>query len=253
MNKLILVFAGILLSGALARAAEPIGLVMSLKGPVTVTGADGTARKIEFQSKIFLNDTIVTGAKAKIEILFTDDTRFSLGENSEMTMDEYIYNPGKKDENKFGAKLKKGLFHTITGKIPVMDPDGFKVKTSRSTIGIRGCELGFQISESSEIVFIVEISPGNRIFVGTVADPQGQTFEAPCALTINNEGAIKLIPLTPEMINRIRQTSSLNRRRGSQQGGQDGNSGGGKGHIWHNPFHPGWITPGDGDLPATRI
>lgn len=255
MKKSILVSAGILLLCALARAAEPIGLVLSLEGPVVVTDADGTARKVEPRSEIFLNDTVITGAKAKIEILFTDDTRFSLGESSEMTLDEYIYNPDKKGENKFGAKLKQGIFHTITGKIPVMDPDGFKVKTSRSTIGIRGCELGFQIFGSSENILIIEVSPGNWIFVGTQADPQGRTFDSSCWLAINNEGYIQLNPLTPAMINQIRQATSSARQgrpQGNRQGGQSGGAGGGDGNVWHNPFRPVWIYPGDNDLPATR-
>jgi len=262
MKKAVLIFAWVLFLCSLVQAAEPIGLITGLEGPVVVTDAAGTARNVKIQSRIFLNDTVVTGAKAKLEIMFIDDTRFSLGENSEMTLDEYVYNPDKKTGNKFGAKLKQGIFHTITGKIPMTDPDGFKVKTSRSTIGIRGCVLGFEIFQLSENILIIEISPGNWIFVSTLADPQGRTFENPCALTINNEGLIKLNPLTPAMINRNRQSTSPAGRggpQGNEQGGQSTESGGGDGGWWgndfrHGPFRSGgWIGPGEHDLPATPI
>ncbi|MCU0858046.1 MAG: FecR domain-containing protein [Pontiellaceae bacterium] len=245
------VFVGSLLWCASVRADESIGLVLSLEGAAVATDTNGTARVLELRAKIFLNDIITTGVKSKVEILFRDDTRFSQGENSEMTVDQYVYNPGKKDENKFGAKLKRGIFRTITGKIPLVNQDGFTVKTSRSTIGIRGCELGFFTGGGEDKILIITNAPGRQIVIGTPENPQGQMFDRPCVVTVGGGGSLRITELDSGQIDQLyRETASQGS--GSQKTGV-GAGGGWNGQGRSYDSIKQWVAPGDKDLPATGV
>lgn len=168
-----------------------------------------------------------------------------------MTLDQYVYDPDNKSANTFGATLKKGIFRTITGKIPLINQDGFTVKTSRSTIGIRGCELGFQTGgDEDDQILIIEILPGRHIFVSTSSNPQGQIFTTPRFLRIGRTGLFQLSDLTPEQINQFRQLIPL-QNFGFQTGETGGGENGGGGGTLH------WIIRThdnrDLDIQATQI
>jgi len=166
MKKTLLTACAVVFTGALVFAApEPVGSVILLRGKATATGADRVARPLKLKSEIFANDRVKTEANAKLQIMFADDSVISLGSRSEMTIDEYVYNPKNKEENSSVLNLIKGLFRVVTGKITEMNPERFKTKTKLATIGIRGCELGFKIEQGREDVFIMHLPKGHSILI----------------------------------------------------------------------------------------
>ena len=174
MNKRNLLTLLLLLTGTSLLAADPIGMVIALEGSVQAIAQDGTTRPLLLQSSIFMNDRIITAPAAKVQLMFNDDSIISQGEQSEMVIDEYIFNPGKPEENNAFFRLLKGVFRTITGKIIDLNQDGFNVKTGKAVIGIRGCDLLFHIRQQSEELFIIELSPGREIYIETRQLPKGQ-------------------------------------------------------------------------------
>ncbi|MGD9872995.1 MAG: FecR domain-containing protein [Kiritimatiellia bacterium] len=168
--KLISVFTVLLALAAFVQAAEPIGKVVGIQGAVSATGADGIERQLALNAEVFQNDTIKTGTDAKIQLMFTDDTLFAQGANSEAELTEYIFTPKKAENNAMGMKLGLGVFRVITGKITDLNPERFKVKTGRATIGIRGCELGFKNTRNADRVFIVRVPQGRRIIIDEIRD-----------------------------------------------------------------------------------
>ena len=73
-----------------------------------------------------------------MQILLPDETVFTLGPNSDMVLDEFVYDP-KKDAGKITAELLKGTFRLVTGKLGHrIDP---KIKLIVGTIGIRGTDV----------------------------------------------------------------------------------------------------------------
>jgi len=138
-------------------AAEPIGFIVGLQGDAVAVGQAGTERILELKSPIYANDTIRTSSGAKLQIIFNDDSLFSQGENTEVVIDRYVFNPSKKEENNFLLRILKGVARIVTGKITELNPDRFEVKTGRSTIGIRGCELGFDSGPSFDRIYVIRI------------------------------------------------------------------------------------------------
>ncbi|KJV08773.1 hypothetical protein VZ95_15635, partial [Elstera litoralis] len=68
-------------------------------------------------------------------ILFMDQSSMTLGPNSELTIDEFVYDPNAK-KGKIGVSLASGLLRVVGGQISKTNET--TVKTASGTIGIRG-------------------------------------------------------------------------------------------------------------------
>lgn len=169
MKSLLFVLPALVLAGVVgvepAWAADPIGQVVELHGSASAVGSDGQSRNLELKSGIFLNDKIATAKDSSLQVVFNDDSIISQGENSELTVDQYVYTPGKKDDVNCAMKMTKGFFRVVTGKITTLNPDRLKVQTRMATIGVRGCEVGFALDEDREDIYIMWLPYGKSILV----------------------------------------------------------------------------------------
>ncbi len=157
----------ILLLAAWVAAAEQIGLVIAIEGKATAVSADGRQRTLTLQSPVFPKDSITTGVDAKLQLMFNDDSVIAQGEKSQLTIDEYIYNPKDEGKVKCAVRLAKGLFRAITGRIVELRPERFKAKTRIATIGIRGCEVGFKIDVEEETIYVLALPADHRVIIQT--------------------------------------------------------------------------------------
>ncbi len=198
MKKRTLITLALIALATHGIAADPIGLIVSLQGTAQAISLDGKTRPLEIKSDIFLNDTLRTDLQSKLQILFNDDSIFAQGENSEMTIDEYIFNPNTAPDNAFGVKLRQGLFRTVTGKITDLNPERFKVKTSRSTIGIRGCDLGFEITPTEDHIAVITVPLGKAIYINPKQGGKGIVLKTPRFIVIGERGNPKTRPLRTE-------------------------------------------------------
>ncbi len=146
-------------------ATTPIGLVVGVQGDVQATAPGGAPRTLKVKDAVYTLDKINTGLGARIQVLFNDDSLFSQGENSEVVLDEYSYDPEHRDNNSLCMRIIRGIARVVTGRITDINPERFKVKTSRATIGIRGCELGFNIQPHFDQIMIIRVPAGRRIIV----------------------------------------------------------------------------------------
>ena len=65
-------------------------------------------------NKIFMGDKIETGAEGQLQILLLDQTVFTLGSLSAITVDEFVYDPGNAGDK---AGMVKGIFRAVSGKM----------------------------------------------------------------------------------------------------------------------------------------
>jgi hypothetical protein len=124
-------------------ARKVIGEVTRIEGSVTANHKGGGADTLSKGAKVYEGDEIVTGSDGKILITFTDDTRFGMGTNARMTLDNLVYNPG--GSSSMGVSLLQGAFTFVSGKVAKTGADNMKVTTPIGTLGIRGTEGGFVI------------------------------------------------------------------------------------------------------------
>lgn len=126
-------------------AAEPVARVKTLQGKATIrTQADTVEAAVG--TPVFLGSEIRTGKDATLGLTFKDSTVLSLGADTRLTVDEYLYDPNQ-GQYTFAAKLGKGALNYISGAIAKARPEGVSVKTPSAVIGVRGTHFVVRTEE----------------------------------------------------------------------------------------------------------
>jgi hypothetical protein len=97
--------------------------------------ATANMRTISIGSSIAHKERIRTEANGSVQLLFVDKTSMTIGPNSDLTIDEYVYNPNA-GSGKLAATLSKGALRFVGGQIS--HSGDAEVKTASAVIGIRG-------------------------------------------------------------------------------------------------------------------
>jgi hypothetical protein len=113
-----------------------IGFVKTVEGNATVL-VSGKAVKAQPGTPLHLGSVLKTGEEGSLGVTFKDNTVMSIGPDTEVTIDEYIYAPAKGDL-KLVASIAKGTLHYISGVIAKLKPLAVAVKTPTGIIGVRG-------------------------------------------------------------------------------------------------------------------
>ena len=93
-KKFILLFVFLLITNsAIANTSEFIGVVGAAIGKIKNQNNEILVNG----SKIYYGDTIISEEKSNAQILFLDQTVLTLGEDTELTIDEFIYDPNSHD------------------------------------------------------------------------------------------------------------------------------------------------------------
>ena len=149
-------------SSANASNSEFIGVIGAAIGEIKNQNND----KLVNGSKIFYGDTIISEAKSNAQILFLDQTVLTLGEDTELTIDEFIYDPVSNDGS-FVSNVKSGTVKFITGQISKKNPDNLEVKIPSGTLGARGTEF-VVLSESNDKSTVILLGPGPENTLGMI-------------------------------------------------------------------------------------
>jgi hypothetical protein len=87
----------------------------AVKGEVkATTPPEKAAHALKSGDKVFMGDKIETGADSHLQVLLLDQTVFTLGPSSSITVDEFVFDPNNV-ENKAG--MVKGIFRAVSGKV----------------------------------------------------------------------------------------------------------------------------------------
>ncbi len=117
-----------------AFAVESVGHASSLRPSASQTAPGQTAHPIAWKDQIFRNAELTTAATGALEITFDDQSKLSMGPNSVMTVDEFVYQGPNHNDQQI-LNYAKGAFRFISGTVP---KDNVKIETPTATIGIRG-------------------------------------------------------------------------------------------------------------------
>lgn len=121
---------------AWATSSGHVGVVKLLAGDVVVLRG-GQSIKAEQNMKLMQGDLISTGSSGRVGLIFEDDTVVSLGSNSSIAVESYLFKPEEKKLS-FIARFFKGTASFLSGQIARLAPDNVRVETPRATIGMRG-------------------------------------------------------------------------------------------------------------------
>lgn len=153
----------------------------------------GVARSMLEGADVRFLDTIVTGADTRAEIEFIDETFLMIGDNSTMTIDEMVFEPGKRSSGII--TLTEGVFRMVSGKVNKVPGGSLTINSPVATIGIRGTDFwGLQEKDKLTMALIdngiVEITgeDGKTVVLDTplqavVIERGKPTPDAPFSLT----------------------------------------------------------------------
>ncbi len=195
MKKLLAsVVSLILLFSVSAKAEEKLTIEKQLVGIVgAISGTVKTeTRELKAGDKIYLNETIYAGAGSGTQILLLDQSTFTVGEDSEVVMDTFIFDPATND-GKIVASVKQGSLKVISGLISKKDPDALTVEVPEGTLGSRGTEFQTVVSKGRTDTLL--IGPGKNNTLGMrpgavlVGNKFGQTLlDNPYSITSMSKG-----------------------------------------------------------------
>ena len=163
LNKRILILLVFLLLPNFGNAnTDFIGVIGAAVGKIT----NQNNEKLLNGSKIFFGDTIISNQNSNAQILFLDQTILTLGEDTELTIDEFIYDPNSHDGS-FVSNVKSGTVKFITGQISKKNPENLEVKFPSGTLGARGTEF-VVLAENKNESTVVLLGPGPENSLGMI-------------------------------------------------------------------------------------
>ena len=165
-----------------AVSKEEIGVASAVNKNTSDLTLEEERKLVQAGYKIIQNHTLETDAIGRAALLLIDGTSLSIGPNSSVTLDKFIYNP----ETAEGSLevSSRGLLRLVGGKVTKKGPA--LIRTNSATVGIRGGITIVQtqgLSTSAAFVYGDELTmtPNQNSsaatsltkngFVVTVADP----------------------------------------------------------------------------------
>lgn len=126
--------AGITLATADSKA-DKVGVAAAVN-PDAFSGSAGARKELRIGKSIFYNERISTDANGVVQVLLVDGSTFTVGRNSNVVIDRFVYDP-KKKSGEIVTSFSKGSMRYIGGKIS-KNPGGVTVNTPNGSLAIRG-------------------------------------------------------------------------------------------------------------------
>lgn len=159
LTSLSLLLSSALILGLPALAADQAGVSAAVRGQVALTRQQlVVGRQVVGGEPILLEDAIKSGQRSGMQILLLDETVFTIGPESELVIDEFVYDP-KTNAGKLSAEVTKGVFRFVSGKIAHEKPEDMNVKLPSGTLGVRGTMVAGRVGatqKSSRLVLLGE-------------------------------------------------------------------------------------------------
>jgi len=127
-------------------AQEQIGVAAAVNRNTTDLTLEQERKLVEAGYQIIQNHTIETDDIGKAQMLLLDGNAFSVGPNSSVVLDRFIYNPLTAEGSL--EVTARGLLRIVGGKVTKKQPA--LIRTNSATVGIRG-GIGIVQTDGSKV------------------------------------------------------------------------------------------------------
>ena len=135
---------------AQAQAVD-VGNISELTGEASVVRDKPYSAELAFN--IQQNDEAIT-TDGRMAIKFLDDSQVKLTEHSQLTIDEYIFDPNP-SKSKMAITFGLGTARFITGNLNKIDKNNIDLKTPTANIAIRGTDFTVTVDEIGRSLLIL--------------------------------------------------------------------------------------------------
>ncbi len=180
----------VMTNAVFAQTGRPVsGVIAATDRPIAVSYVNEDGERIGriagVGEPIYLNDEISTPDGASLQILLRDQTVFSIGPNSTLVFDEFIFDPTSVDDVALTASVKKGTFKFISGKISKLKPGAMTLKLPNATASVRGTSVVGRVDDSgaSDIILLT-----GAVALETVSAPAVDLIQPGWGVSVGEAG-----------------------------------------------------------------
>jgi len=154
---------------AVTAAAQDVGTIAALEGSAQI-GRGETWIPATLGASVAHGDELQTGRPGRLRIIFQDDSVLTLGDDSQVTVDEQVFRPAQGEA--------RSLFQLLRGKVRAVVSDyydrrgaRYEVTTVNAVAGVRGTEFAMAYDPASRLTEVIGIS--GVVSVHSAVDPTG--------------------------------------------------------------------------------
>jgi hypothetical protein len=159
--------ATFLVASVPASADVKIGVAGAVANEVTAT-IGTSSQPLNIGHDLFTDELISTGQRGTAQLLFLDETSISIGPQSDVKLDRFVYDP-QRQAGSVVFETSRGVLRFISGS---QQPGTYQLKTPVATIGFRGTigETGsyngytYALCEEGELT--VRLNDGSTVILG---------------------------------------------------------------------------------------
>ena len=152
--------AMLLASTALAATpvlAQSVGTATAVNPDSQSTPPGGSTATLKVGAHVVHKERIKTTPTGSVQLLFLDRSTLSIAPNSEVVIDEFVYNPGE-GSGRMVTSLTKGALRFVGGQLS--HGGQATVNTPNATIGIRGGTSIITLNEAINLYGLLTLANG---------------------------------------------------------------------------------------------
>ena len=132
-----------LMAGGFVQAQTVAGVVKSRLGTVEIV-RDGKPLPVVVGTRLQAGDVVKTSQNSGVGLMLKDETRMSLGANSQVALEKFSFDANTYAGNLF-INVIKGKFAMVCGLVAKNNPTGVQVKTPTSTAATQGSSFVVEV------------------------------------------------------------------------------------------------------------
>lgn len=138
-----LIMAVLMTTPVAAQQPTPAGRIKVVTGSAYIVRQNATL-PAKPGDAVFATDTLRTQANGTIGVTLADDTRVSLGPDSEMRLERYVFAPA---DGALGMVLNfvRGVAAYVSGRMAKLAPDAVRLETPAAIVGVRGTTVAIKV------------------------------------------------------------------------------------------------------------
>ena len=204
------ILAGLVLTAATSAvpAQERVGVSTAVNPEATGISPGQAPRQLAIGQDVIFNEHITTKADGQTQLLFVDESSMTVGPNSDLTIDQFVYDP-KSGTGKLAMSATRGLLRYVGGKLSKED-GAVSLRTATATLAVRGGAFIAQIDPAgkTEATFIYGKGLTVSGICATPPCPDTETLTRPgFEITVAGPGAVPSppAPVPPGQLARFTQ------------------------------------------------
>ena len=171
-----------LLLAAAPAAAQDVGVAAAVNQSALSVQPNTVVRTIGLGDNVIYNERIDTNNDGLVQLLLADGTTFTVGPNSSLVIDSFVYDPAA-GTAQVAATLTKGVLRFI-GAATSKTPDGVAITTPVGVVGIRGGVTDINMNPPAGIPPHISMIFGNSVTLTSGGQLLGRLFEAGYSLAL---------------------------------------------------------------------